>query len=454
MSMNFAGFSQAANLVARSVQAAQGVAIRMTCRAMRRRLSCLLVALVAVCQAGVGFAQDWPQFRGPDGQGHSAERGLPVEWSETQNVAWKVPVPGRGWSSPVVAAGRVWLTTAMPVGRETSLRLLSFDASTGRQVLDVEVLRLRSSELPNAKNSHASPTPVVERDRVYVHFGAQGTAALSTTGEVIWKVRHQYQSQHGNGGSPVLHGDLLIFNCDGFDEAFIIALDKFTGKTRWRTFRRQPWSQAYSTPLAIRVADKDQIVSVGAFQAAAYDPQSGNEIWRVSYPDGFSNVPRPVYGDGLVFIATGFQQPSILAVRPDGKGDVTRTHIAWTLSRGAPLTPSPLLVGDELYAVTDAGIASSIDARSGAVHWQQRLSGSISASPVLADGRIYFLDEEGRTTVVSPGTTFQRIATNTLEGSTLASMAVASASLFIRTATHLYRISVKDSSATNRVELP
>jgi outer membrane protein assembly factor BamB len=344
-----------------------------------------------------------------------------------------------------VVAGRVWLTTATPVGRETSLRLLSFDSATGRQVLDVEVFRLRSSELLNAKNSHASPTPVVEADRVYVHFGAEGTAALSTTGEIIWKVRHQYQSQHGNGGSPVVHGDLLIFSCDGFDESFIIALDKLTGKTRWRTFRRQPWSQAYSTPLVIRVADTDQIVSVGAFQAAAYDPRSGKEIWHVSYPEGFSNVPRPVYGDGLVFITTGFQQPEILAVRPDGKGDVTRTHVAWTLSRGAPLTPSPLLVGADLYVVTDAGIASSLDARTGAVHWQQRLGGAVSASPVLADGRIYFLDEDGKTTVVSPGATFQRIATNSLEGSTLASMAVASGSFFIRSATHLYRISASPS---------
>jgi outer membrane protein assembly factor BamB len=389
----------------------------------------------------VAAAQEWPQFRGPDGQGHSSERGLPVEWSESQNVAWKVPVPGRGWSSPVVAAGRVWLTTATPAGRDTSLRLLSFDTGTGRQVLDVEVFRLRSAALLNEKNSHASPTPVVEGDRVYVHFGAEGTAAVSTGGEILWKVRQQYQSQHGNGGSPVLHGDLLIVNCDGFDEAFVIALDKHTGKTRWRTFRPRPWSQAYSTPLAIRVADRDQIVSVGAFHAAAYDPLSGKEIWRVSYPDGFSNVPRPVFGGGLVFITTGFQQPAILAVRPDGNGDVTRTHVAWTLSRGAPLTPSPLLVGDEMYVVTDAGIASCIDARTGAIHWQQRLGGRMSASPVLADGRIYFLDEDGTTTVVNPATTFRRIATNTLDAPALASMAVASGSFFIRTATHLYRIS-------------
>jgi outer membrane protein assembly factor BamB len=391
--------------------------------------------------ATVVLAEDWPQFRGPDGQGHSGERGVPIHWSETQNIAWKVAVPGRGWSSPVVVDGRVWLTTAIPSGRERSLRLMSFDASSGQTRLDVEVFRQSNSELLNAKNSHASPTPIVEGDRVYVHFGAEGTAAVSTTGEVIWKVRLRYDSQHGNGGSPVLSGDLLIVNCDGFDEAFVAALDKRTGKTRWRTFRPEPWSQAYSTPLVIRAGDRDLVVSVGAFHTMAYDPQNGKEAWRVDYPEGFSNVPRPVYGSGLVFIATGFQQPSLLAVRPDGKGNVTRSHVAWTLSRGAPLTPSPLLVGDDLYLVTDAGIASKVDARTGAVRWQHRLGAPVSASPVSVDGRIYFLDEEGRTTVVMPGPTFEAVAVNALDGATLASMAVASQSFFIRTATHLYRIS-------------
>ncbi len=407
---------------------------------LRRGLRSLITGSLLALQPTIGAAQDWPQFRGPDGQGHSTEQGLPVEWSDSRNVAWKVTVAGRGWSSPVVAAGRVWLTTATIVNRRTSLRLLAFDAESGRAVLDVEVFRLAGTELLNPKNSQASPTPIVEGDRVYVHFGAEGTAAVSTSGEILWKARQPYQSQHGNGGSPVLYGDLLIFNCDGFDQAFIVAIDKQSGKTRWRTFRRQPWSQAYSTPLVIRAGERDQVVSAGAFHAVAYDPRSGDEIWRVTYPDGFSNVPRPVYGAGLVFITTGFQQPAILAVRPDGRGDVTRTHVAWTLTRGAPLTPSPLLVGDDLYVVTDAGIATSIEARTGTVRWQQRLGGNMSASPVLADGRIYFLDEDGKTTVVKPGTTFQPIAVNDLHEPALASMAVASGSFFIRTAAHLYRI--------------
>jgi outer membrane protein assembly factor BamB len=406
---------------------------------VRLPLALPLAAMLAI-RAAAFAPEDWPQFRGPGGQGHSSERGLPLTWSESENIAWKVAVPGRGWSSPVVAGGRVWLTTAAAIKRDTSLRLMAFDEATGRVALDVEVFRRRGAELLNAKNSHASPTPILDGDRVYVHFGAEGTAAVSTAGEILWKARLEYESQHGNGGSPELAGDLLIVNCDGFDQAFVVALDTRTGRRRWRADRRTPHSQAYSTPLAIRAADRDQVVSVGAFHASAFDPANGREIWRVRYPDGFSNVPRPVYGAGLVLIATGFHQPSLLAVRPDGRGDVTRTHVAWTLARGAPLTPSPLVAGDDVYVVSDNGIASCLDARTGTVRWQQRLGNSFSASPVLADGRVYFLDEDGRTTVLKADGSGERLAVNALDGPALASMAVASRSMFIRTATHLYRI--------------
>ena len=256
----------------------------------------------------------------------------------------------------------------------------------------------------------------------------------------MWKARFGYDSQHGAGGSPILFGDLLIFSCDGGDAAFVVALDKRTGKVKWKANRRFPYAQAYTTPLAIRVGDRDQIVSIGAFRTTAYEPASGKEIWRVSYGDGFSNVPRPVFAHGLVYIATGFQQPLLMAVRPDGTGDVTRSHVAWTLRRGAPLTPSPLLVGDDLYLVTDTGIASCVDAKTGAIRWQQRLNGNFSASPVFADGRIYFQSEEGVTTVIAPGAEFRLLATNTLDGATLASMAVADGAFFIRSNRHVYRI--------------
>jgi outer membrane protein assembly factor BamB len=399
------------------------------------RLGLLLALCVCACLA----AEEWPQFRGPGGQGHSSESRLPLEWSETRNIAWKVPVPGRGWSSPIAAGGRIWLTTAV-IDRGTSLRALAYDAETGREVVNVEVFKIARTDLLNLKNSHASPSAIVEGDRVFVHFGAEGTAALTASGEIVWKTRFEYDSQHGNGGSPALFGDLLILNCDGYDAAFVVAVDKRTGKVRWKTNRRQPYSQAYSTPLPIKISGRDAIVSVGAFRAAAYDAETGKEIWRVSYGEGFSNVPRPVFGHGLVYIATGFQQPYLLAVRPDGSGDVTNTHVAWTLQRGAPLTPSPIIVGDALYLVNDNGIASCLDAVTGAARWVQRLGGSYSASPVAVDGRIYFQSEEGVTTVIAPGNEFHQLAMNTLDGDTLASMAVSNGSIFIRSASALYRI--------------
>jgi outer membrane protein assembly factor BamB len=403
-----------------------------------RTLRLLLALLLVLLAASDGSAQ-WPEFRGPTGQGHARDTNLPLEWSETRNVRWKTPIPGRGWSSPAIADGRIWLTTAVDADG-TSLRALSFDLDSGREIVNVEVFHVKRPVAVNPKNSRASPTPIVEADRVYVHFGADGTAALTTTGEVVWKTRLPYESQHGNGASPIVYGDLLIVSCDGSDAAFVVAFDKRTGKVRWRTWRRQPWDQAYSTPLVIRVGDRDQLVSVGAYRAAAYDPSTGKEIWRVSYADGFSNVPRPVFGHGLVYIATGFQEPSLLAVRVDGSGDVTKTHIAWTLRRGAPLTPSPLLVGDELYVVNDGGIATCLDAKTGEIHWVQRLGGSYSASPVFADGRIYFLSEEGMARVIAPGREFRVLATSKIDGDTLGSMAIANGSIFIRTDSHLYRI--------------
>ncbi len=398
---------------------------------------CLFGLLVVHAQQ-----EDWPEFRGPTGQGHSTEVGLPLEWSESRNVRWKTPLRGRGWSSPVVSRGRVWITTAIREADGASLRTLAFDVETGAEVADVEVFRLSNAGLKNPKNSHASPTPIVEGDRVYVHFGGDGTAAIdAASGAVVWKAQFPYASQHGSGGSPALYKDLLIVSADGHYEAFVVALDTRTGKVRWKTERRKPFDQAYTTPLIIRAGERDQVISIGAYRTVAYDPLTGKEIWIVRYEDGFSNVPRPVFGHGLVYIATGFQQPALIAVRANGAGDVTATHIAWSLTRGAPFTPSPLLVGDELYVINDMGILTCVDAKTGTLHWQQRLGGNYSASPIFADGRIYFLSEEGVATVIAPGTSFQKLATSELDGATLASMAVSRGSIFIRSHTHLYRIS-------------
>ena len=408
-------------------------------RALLRFLRVSLVVLALLPALRIS-AEDWPQFRGPGGEGHSAEKDLPLQWSESQNILWKTPIAGRGWSSPVVSGGRVWLTTAVERQGNASLRVLAYEVQSGREVVNVEVFSVRDAFLKNAKNSFASPTPIIEGDRVYVHFGSDGTAAVTTDGKIVWKTRLPYDSMHGNGGSPTLYRDLLIVSCDGSDDAYVVALDKNTGKVRWKTQRREPYDQSYTTPLIIQVNGRDQVVSIGAFRAASYDPLTGKEIWRVRYGDGFSNVPRPVFSHGLVFIGTGFQEPSMLAVRPTGTGDVTGTHIAYTIERGAPFTPSPIIVGDEFYMVSDIGVASCLDVATGKVHWQQRVPGNYSASPIFADNRIYFLSEEGVATVIAPGKEFRRLAANSLEGTTFASIAVSQGTFFIRSDTHLYRI--------------
>lgn len=383
-------------------------------------------------------AQDWPQFRGPTGQGLSDEHGLPLNWSETKNVRWKIAIPGSGWSSPAILGKQIWLTTATEEGK--SLRAICVDQNTGAILQNVEVFRLKAPWKVNAKNSHASPTPVLEGDRVYLHFGAQGTACITQAGEILWRTRLEYDNgQHGPGGSPIIYENLLIVSCDGQDTQFVTALDKLTGKVRWK--RTRDGFQAYTTPLVVQLPEGDQVISPGAFRVIAYEPRSGKELWQVKYGDGFSNVPRPVFGQGLVFICSGFQQPSLLAIRPGGRGDVTKSHVAWTLKRGVPLTPSPLLVGEELYLISDNGIATCVDASTGKEYWQVRIGGNHSASPIFADGRIYFLSEEGESVVIAPGKQFKVLAKNELDGRTLASMAISGGSIFIRSQTHLYRLS-------------
>lgn len=401
------------------------------------------------------LAEDWTQFRGPTGQGHSEEKGLPLEWSETRNVRWKVEIPGRGWSSPVIKGDRIWLTTATDpdgvlaavanlLARARSLRAIALDRETGKIVQNVEVFRLNDVGSMHAKNSHASPTPIIEGDRIYVHFGAHGTACLTTAGEVLWKTQLPYNHVHGTGGSPVLQGDLLIINCDGGDVQYVVALDKRTGQVRWKSPRKA--AMAFATPLVIKVGGADQLISPGAFRAVSYEPATGKEIWSVAYGEGFSNVPRPVFSNGLVYICSGFYQPDLLAVRPDGKGDVTSSHVAWRERRAVPLTSSPIVVGDEIYLVSDNGIASCLDARTGKQYWRERLGGNYSASPVYADGRIYFLSEEGEAAVIEAKTSFNKLAVNKLDGQTLASSAVSGGSIYIRSATHLYRIAAPGSA--------
>ncbi len=391
-----------------------------------------LLALAALTP----LAADWPEFRGPTGQGLAAVDTAPRTWSETKNVTWKTPIPGRGWSSPVTLGGKLWLTTATEDGR--SLRAIAVDAETGVVVHDVEVFKVAETSAIHKKNSYASPTPILEPGRVYLHFGRQGTAALDASGNLLWTNReHTYRHGHGPGGSPALWNDLLIYSADGTDRQFMVALDKNTGKTRWT--RDRGGRMGFSTPLVFEHSGRAQVVSTGGDHAAAYDPASGEELWRIRY-DGFSVVPRPVYAHGLVYLTSGFYGPTLFAVRPGGSGDVTASEVAWTYTRGVPLTPSPLIVGDELYLVSDRGIATCLDAKTGELLWQTRIGGAVSASPIFAAGGVYFTNESGLTVVFEAGRKKVELARNTVAGRTLASPAVEDGVLFLRTDTALYRI--------------
>jgi outer membrane protein assembly factor BamB len=394
------------------------------------------VAILSMFLAATMLADEWPQFRGPDGQGHASQRGLPLEWSEENNIVWKAAVPGLGWSSPVISGQQIWLTTALDEGH--SLHVICLDRETGKILHDVEVFQVADPGKVHSKNSYASPTPILEADRVYVHFGDNGTACLSNNGKVLWRNQElKYAHGHGPAGSPVLYKDLLIISCDGTDKQFVVALDKRSGKLRWKTDRQG--RMAYSTPLVIRVGGQDQLISTGGDAVVAYNPADGEEIWRVRY-DGYSEVPRPVYGQGLVIVSSGYDSPVLYAIRPDGRGDVTDTHVAWTIDKAAPLNPSPLIISEELYSVSDNGIAICVDAKTGEQHWQKRLSGNYSASLLEADGHIYITSETGLTTVIAPGKKFESLASNQLDGRTLASLAVSEKALYLRTDTHLYRI--------------
>jgi outer membrane protein assembly factor BamB len=392
-------------------------------------------------------ANDWPQFRGPTGQGNSTVKSAPLHWSEESGVAWKAPIPGLGWSSPSISGDDIWLTTAVDEGH--TLLAICIDAKSGGEKRRVEVFKLTDPGSIHDKNSHASPTPVIENDRVYLHFGAFGSACISTAGDVVWRAKFEYEHRHGPGGSPVIFENLFIINCDGTDVQFIAALDKNTGQEVWRTERKHidprrlsgeaSAPMGFSTPLLAKVGGRMQVISTGADHVAGYDARTGEEIWWSTY-DGYSLVPRPVVGRGMVYVCSGYNDPMLYAVALGGKGDVTKSHVRWRLEKGAPNNPSPLLVGDEIYVVSDGGIATCLDAKTGKQHWQKRLGGNFSASPIFAAEKIYFLDEDGATTVIAPGKKFRELAKNKVTGRTLASLAPVEGAIFLRTDTHLYRI--------------
>jgi len=422
------------------------------------------LSLLFALNAGVlTLRADWPDFRGPFCDGHvsapgdSKAIGLPLEWSETKNITWKTEIPEKGWATPVIMEGRIWMTSATPEGHDYFA--ICVDEKSGMILFNETVFHTDTPEpLGNgaSMNSYATPSPVIERGRVYVHYGSAGTACLDTkTGKIIWK-RNDLPCRHyrGASASPVLFENLLILTFDGADLQYVTALDKETGKTVWKTDRSVVWNdedsndpmvregdhrKSHGTPLIANVDGKPQLISVGAKAAYGYDPRTGKEIWRVQYDD-WSSAPRPVVGYGMAFIVTGFAKKEFLAIKLDGHGDVTDTHVVWRQKKGVGRYASPLLVDGLIYLAVDESFVTCLDAATGEIVWNERIGGKYASSPIYADDRMYFFSQDGTTTVLKPGRKLEVLAKNTLDGGFMACPTADGNALYLRTKTHLYRV--------------
>jgi outer membrane protein assembly factor BamB len=410
----------------------------------------IIVSIVVLSVFSSWAYADWPDWRGPTADGRSDVTGLPLTWSETENVVWKTPIHGLGHSTPVVLGDQIWFTTADEDGK--NMYAVCVDFNTGKIIHNTKVLEPEKPQRINDLNSYATPSAVVEEGRVYVHYGTHGTACLdSKTGKVLWR-RTDLNCKHmqGPASSPVLFGDLLIVHLEGTDVQFIAALDKKTGEPVWRTDRPEELyadvsrvvRKAYHTPVILEIDGKAQLVSNGAQAVMGYEPLTGKEIWRVVYGDD-NTISRIVADQDMMFVNCGGMDFRLWAVRKGGTGDVTDSHVVWKVEEDVPFRASPVLVDGLLYMVNDQGILTCLEAKTGEVAWSQDLDEKHSASPLYADGRIYILDEKGRTRVIKPGRTCQVLAINELDGSFFASPVVAGKSLLLRTKTNLYRIESK-----------
>jgi len=423
----------------------------------------VLLALVLLALGGLAAQADWPEFRGPRGDGCASApgdtklAGFPLHWSETNNIKWKTAIPFRGWSTPVVLGGQVWVTTATDDGHD--FFAIGLDAETGQIRFNEKVFHSDNPEpLGNgaSMNCYATPSPVLEPGRLYVHFGSFGTACLDTsTGKALWK-REDLRCRHyrGPSSSAIVFENLIILTFDGADLQYLVALDKKTGETVWKTNRSVAWNdenvpgqmakdgdlrKAHSTPLIVTAAGKPQMLSAGAKAAYGYDPRTGRELWRVEHPD-YSVAPRPLFDGKLAYIVTGLSKKELWAVKTDGQGVVTDTAVVWKLKTRVGKYASPLLVDGLIYTAAEESFITCVEAATGQTVWTERVGGKYAASPIYADGRLYFFDQQGSTLVLKPGRTLDILATNTLANGFMASPAASGKALYLRTKTHLYRV--------------
>ncbi len=450
----------------------ESTAIEFRISVIEQTLSCVVAQTILffVCSASLG--EEWWQFRGPN-SGHSAASALPLRWDDFfHEPQWKTHIPGKGWSSPIVVGDRIWLTSAevealakdseadhlaqLPLGsRDLSadaavkLFAVELDAQTGELLRRIDLFSRDAPPTIHLMNSYASPTPTTNGRQLFCHFGALGTACIDlTSGQVLWKRQLFVEDITGGAASPVLWSSCLILACDGADQQFLVALDQATGETRWQVARPNiaavddSQRRAFSTPLIVHSAGHTQLISMSAQWLISLNPLDGSEWWRAHVGLGYSAVPTPVF-DGRndrVFVCTGFPKAELVAVDTTGSGDVTDSAILWRYSRQVPEVSSPLLVGRELYLASTAGVASCLDAETGTLHWQERIGGNFTASPLFCDGRIYLTSNSGVTTVIQPGKTYVELATNEMFGETFSSLGIYRDRLLIRTNPFLFCI--------------
>jgi outer membrane protein assembly factor BamB len=385
------------------------------------------------------LAENWPGWRGPRGDGTSNEKNVPVKWSRTHNIAWKTPIPGKGHASPIVWGGHIFVVTAI---KEKEQRiLLCLDRKDGK-ILWQRVVLEAPLERINRLNSHASSTPATDGRKVYVSFldtDKMFVAAYDFNGNNIWEVRPGvFASMHGYCSSPIIFKDKLIVNGDHDGPSYIVALKRTNGQTIWKTPRPNK-TRSYCPPIIRRIDRRNQMILSGTMCVASYDPDTGEQHWIIDGPTE-QFVASLVYNGELLFMTCGYPDHFIQAIRPNGHGNVTDTHVAWQKDKDCSYVPSPIVFGPYFLIVSDSGIATCFEAKTGKSLWREKLGRHYSASLVSADGLVYFLSDKGIMTVVKPGPELDIVARNELGENTYASPAISNGQLFIRADKHLYCI--------------
>lgn len=404
---------------------------------MEKIITTFLLLYLSVSACG----QDWPQFRGPLGNGHVQSNGLPTKWDRNTGVVWKIILDGKAWSSPICVDEQILLTNALENEGRLTLEVISVGFNSGQIQWRKKLFEYGTQPRIHRKNSYASPTPFYDQKNIYVHFGNLGTACLNLCGEVIWKSKLDYEPVHGSGASPVIYDDLLLISADGKENPCLYALNKKTGQIKWSTPRESEAQKKFSfcTPIIVETEGAVQIVSPASDFVFGYD-LNGNQIWKFNYPNGYSVVPRPIFHQGLIYMSSGYDSPVFYAIKLEGRGDITKSNLVWRTRKGAPRNSSPVLVNDLLFMAADHGVVSCLNAKTGQLIWMERVAGSCSPSMLYSNGKIFLTDETGKTFIFDADKKFNLIATNDLEEQTLASPVVCNDSILIRTEMGLWRI--------------